>query len=77
MINCELKRLFVWNFHNKIVLKNQSNTFWAAKEYCVIKPRKMFIFLPLIVNSVTICNHIIKYDQYFTFHIYIVFLIFS
>ena len=55
MIRCDmLKFLFVWNFQNKMMSRIYSNIFWHSTINCVIKTRELFIFLPLINNSVAI-----------------------
>ena len=55
MIHCSLLKLpFIWNFHNKIFCRVDSNTFRYLKYDCVIKASELFSFLPLINSSVTI-----------------------
>ena len=84
LINCDLLKLsFVWNFYNKVMGGIQSNIFWYDKIRLQNKRKRLFSFLSLINNSVTIrlrflllSNHIVKYDQYFTLFIRIVFIIF-
>ena len=45
---------FVWNFHNKVISRIYSNIFGTTKHDCMINIREIFIFLPVIKNSVII-----------------------
>ena len=55
MIDCDLLKLsFVWNFCNNAVGRVLPYIFGTAKQDCVIKARKMLIFLNLINNFGTI-----------------------
>ena len=55
MIKYDLLKLsFIQNFHNEIVCRIQSNSFWYSKIRLLDKNKKMFSFLPLINISVTV-----------------------
>ena len=56
MVKCNLlKFAFVWNFHKKIARRIQSNIIWHRKtRLCNKNKKNIFVFLPLINNSVTI-----------------------
>ena len=45
---------FVSNFHDEIMCRIKSNNFWYIKTRFCNKNKRMFSFLPLINNSVTI-----------------------
>ena len=81
-IKCNLLNLsFVWNFHNELVCLTYSNTLWYSRITLCDQNNINIQFFSSIthlsyyrIKCFTvkhISNHIIKYDQYFGFYIWI------